>query len=160
MDWYEDENGKIWKRTGNIRTVVTVDNLAIVFWQKTDKDGNQTLTSLVLSFGEEGSESQNKNNNQYFGAAALLMNASFQSDNSPIPGDQDFKVWTMAAGLALYGVAVETVSLFSKTARGNHRDDGLRDWTDEEIAGALGGLTGQLTKEQKALSYRKKKLNN
>ena len=49
---------------------------------------------------------------------------------------------------------VETVSLFSKTARGNHRDDGLRDWTDEEIAGALGGLTRQLTKEQKVIKQR------
>ncbi|MDR2955001.1 MAG: hypothetical protein LBV43_07965 [Prevotella sp.] len=172
MDWYEDEDGnvswfsnetseeyrdkdgKVWKRTGDTRTVVTADNQAIVFGQKTDKDGNQTLTSSVFSFGEEGSTSKNENDNQYFGAAVLLMSASLQSDKSPIPGDQDLKVWTMAASFALYGVAVETVSLFSKTARGNHRDDGLRDWTDEEIAGALGGLTGQLTKEQKALKQR------
>jgi len=172
MDWYEDEegnviwqrnqtapefknkNGKVWKRTRDTRTFVTADNQAIVFVQKTDKDGNQTLTSSVFSFGEETSGSQNEDKNPFFESASLLMNTSFQSNNSPIPGDQDFKVWTMAASMALFGVVHETVSLFSKTAPGNHLDDGLRDWTDEQIAGALGGLTGQLTKEQKALKKR------
>lgn len=50
---YKDENGKIWKRTGDARTVVTSDDHAIVFEQKTDKDGNQTLTSTVYSFRED-----------------------------------------------------------------------------------------------------------
>lgn len=171
MDWYEDEdgnvtwlrnetgaeykdgNGKVWKRVGDTRTVVTADNQAIIFGQKTDKDGNQTLTSTIYRFGEEISDEQNEKN-PYFATAAGFMRYSSESENSPIPGSEDFKVWSLAGTVALYGVAVETISLFSKTARGNHRDDGLRDWTDEEIAGALGGLTGQLTKQQKALKQR------
>jgi RHS repeat-associated protein len=46
---------------------------------------------------------------------------------------------------------------FSKVARGNHSDDGLRDWTDSEIASEIKRLSGNLSKEQKALKTRLQK---
>ncbi|MCD7902000.1 MAG: RHS repeat-associated core domain-containing protein [Bacteroides sp.] len=46
---------------------------------------------------------------------------------------------------------------FSKVARGNQKDDGLSNLDDYEIANALKGLKGKLSKEQKAYKQRLKK---
>ncbi len=60
---------------------------------------------------------------------------------------------------ALVGTLAETAPSFefSKTARGNHSDDGLRDWSDTEIAQEISKLSGKLNKQQKALKRRLQK---
>lgn len=45
---------------------------------------------------------------------------------------------------------------FSKVARGNHLDDGLRDLTDDDIKAELSGLKGNLSKDQKKLQKEEK----
>ena len=100
-----------------------------------------------LDYAAKPSEQSFEGSTQSLGAYAIPIAIS-QLD-SPAPGPADLVALFVAAGIATSQFIVE-----SKTPRGNHRDDGLRDLSDADIAKELSELVGRLSKEQNARKQR------
>ena len=148
---YEDDNGTIWIRTGESATF-TFGNNVFVFGQNVDKEGNQTLFSNIFSvFSEVEQKGEHFSPNVLKGALAIGATTSLADGPLPI-GEAVGAV--LVVGATLYTAVDYGIYFFSKKARGNYRDDGLRDMDDQAIADALAGLTGKLTAEQKRLKER------
>ncbi|AXP80303.1 RHS Repeat protein [Mariniflexile rhizosphaerae] len=151
----KDQNGAIYnfKNDGSI-----VQSEATESMLKAGGLDTSFLVDVVSSVGENGNEVQLAGAD----AVALAATAFMTADGVVLDGtDAAWPKWAtyaMVGAGATYLLNQSKATLnFSKTARGNHSDDGLRDWSDDEIAQEVSKLSGQLNKQQKALKLRLQK---
>ncbi len=143
----EDQNGNIF----SFNEDGTVSDLNVNA-EQLDPTGELGIEYVAITSTELGRKSDAT-------AAEAGAIAMTQGNGTPVT-----KLFALAAGTIILTEAIieakssnDMQHSFSKVARGNHSDDGLRDWTDSEIASEIKRLSGSLSKEQKALKTRLQK---